>query len=97
MYYVLFLDRAKRPHWNGFESVENFKDWYSQSDGKGIPRRDLFAIAGTSRTKDEIKRLWDKYDAKGERRKSRSLCAHEIVSIFEQVLEQLDVDGNLIV
>jgi hypothetical protein len=95
MYYVLFLDRVKRPHWNRFGSVEIFKGWYSGNEAEGIPRRDLLAIAGTSRTEEEIRRLWDKYDAKSERRRSPSLCSREIISMFEKIFEQLDADGNL--
>ena len=95
MYYVLFLDRTRRPHWNRFDSIENFKEWYSGSESERT-RRELFAIAGTSRKEEEIRRLWDKYDAKSERRSSSSLCSSEIISLFEQVLEQLDVDGNLL-
>jgi hypothetical protein len=95
MKYILLLDQAKRPHWNSFNSMEAFKDWYSQ-DESCVPRRDLFAIAGISPSEEEIKRLWDKYDAShASRVQSHSLCSKKIVSLFEKLLEKLDDEGRL--
>jgi len=62
-YNVLFWHvQGMKPCWNSWKSEDEFVDWYFTKD-EGRERKDMYRIIRITPDREELMRLWDKYNS----------------------------------